>query len=450
MSRRVPLPRLTRRQRMARWQRERRQQLIYLTTFSALLVFVVGLVGWAGASKYYEDNLKPAARIADRAIPMRDFTRRLNFETQRFFSEVGATDDQARSPQYAGVISGLRKGALDSVVLGETLMAVAREDGSVPSRVEVDARVDQDYGELHVRHILVKVDDKAADKAKAEADAKAKAADLARQLQADAGNEQLWKDLAAKNSDDPGTKDQGGDLGWVNQSTGFVKEFTDAMYALTDGAVSDPVKSQFGYHVIQRMASRPVTQTPLYARLRKTGITLEDLRLFARGSLLRDRYDQRAKDAEIASPQPQVHLAVIVIRLPPPTNFDLYAEALKKINAVTDGVAQGKDFADLAKQYSDDLDTKNKGGDMGWVTRAMLPNRTIAADVFTRNAGERSDQHSLNPGGDIAIYKVLEKDEARAVTDDQRSKIREEAFTLWLAEVESRLGVQRLIPGLEF
>ncbi len=450
MARRVPLPRLTRRQRLARWQRERRQQLIYLTTFSTLLVFVLGLVAWAGASRYYENNLKPAARIGERAIPMRDFTRRFTFEKARFFHDIGASEDQERSPQYQSAANGLRKGALDSVVQGETLMTVAREEGTVPSRSDVDARVDRDFGELQVRHILVKVDADAKDKAKADADAKAKAEDLAKQLKADPMNDQLWRDLAAKNSDDPGTKDKGGDLGWVSTGSGFVKEFEQGMYALSDGQVSDAVKSSFGYHIIQRMASRPVTQSELWPRLKKNGITLDDLRVAARTSLLRDRYEQRVKGAEIPSPQEQVRLEQIVIRLPPPTNFELYAAALKKINAVTDGLARGDDFGKLAHDYSDDAETRDKNGEIGWVTRSMLPNKTIALDLFSRKVGERSDQHSLNSAGDIAIYLVLEQSDSRPVDEEQKAKIRDEAFTLWLTETESRLGVQRLIPGLEF
>ncbi len=450
MARRIPLPRLTRRQRLARWQRERRQRLIYLASFTTLLVFVLGLVAWSGATRYYDDKLKPAARVGDRAIPMRDFNRRLTFEKVRFLRDVGIPEERENDPQLRGQVSGLRKGALDQVVLGETLVTVAREDGSVPSRADVDARVDRDYGELHVRHVLLKVDADATDKTTADADAKAKAQDLAKQLKADPISDQLWRDLAAKNSDDPGTKDNGGDLGWVNASSGFVKEFEDAMYALSDGAVSDPVRSSFGYHIIQRVASRPVTQTTLWPRLRKNGLTLDDLRLFARTALLRDRYEEKVKSAEIPSPQEQVRLAQIVIRLPPPTNFQLYGDALRRINAITDGLAAGQDFGKLAKDYSDDLDTKDKNGEIGWVTRSMLPNTTIADDVFSRKMGERSDQHSLNSSGDIGIYLVLEKSGARPVDDEQKTKIREEAFTLWLAGQRSRLGVLPLIPGLEF
>src|SRR5919197_2666366 len=73
MARRIPLPRLTRRQRLARWQRERRQQALYVVIFSGVLFFVVGLVAWAASDKYYQDNLKPALRIDGAAVPVRDW-----------------------------------------------------------------------------------------------------------------------------------------------------------------------------------------------------------------------------------------------------------------------------------------------------------------------------------------------------------------------------------------
>jgi hypothetical protein len=57
--------------------------------------------------------------------------------------------------------------------------------------------------------------------------------------------------LAAQYSDDPGSKTQGGDLGWFARDQGLVKEFEDAAFSLPVGKVSDAVKTQFGYHLIK-------------------------------------------------------------------------------------------------------------------------------------------------------------------------------------------------------
>ncbi|MBX9817779.1 MAG: peptidylprolyl isomerase [Burkholderiaceae bacterium] len=60
-----------------------------------------------------------------------------------------------------------------------------------------------------------------------------------------------FEDIAKKESKDPGSGANGGDLDWANPSN-YVKEFSDALVALSKGKTTDtPVKSQFGYHIIR-------------------------------------------------------------------------------------------------------------------------------------------------------------------------------------------------------
>jgi peptidyl-prolyl cis-trans isomerase C len=60
-----------------------------------------------------------------------------------------------------------------------------------------------------------------------------------------------FEDIAKKQSKDPGSGANGGDLDWAAPGT-YVKEFSDAMVALKKGETSAaPVKSQFGYHIIR-------------------------------------------------------------------------------------------------------------------------------------------------------------------------------------------------------
>ena len=56
--------------------------------------------------------------------------------------------------------------------------------------------------------------------------------------------------LAAQNSDDPGSKGQGGDLGWATRES-FVAPFSEALFGMAPGEIRGPVKTQFGYHVIR-------------------------------------------------------------------------------------------------------------------------------------------------------------------------------------------------------
>jgi peptidyl-prolyl cis-trans isomerase D len=62
--------------------------------------------------------------------------------------------------------------------------------------------------------------------------------------------------LARANSQDPGSKDSGGDLGWVDRGV-MVKPFEDALFAMKAGEISGPVKTDFGYHVLQLREVKP-------------------------------------------------------------------------------------------------------------------------------------------------------------------------------------------------
>ena len=57
--------------------------------------------------------------------------------------------------------------------------------------------------------------------------------------------------LARRFSEDPGSKDQGGDLGWFRRGQGFVREFEQAAYRLRQGEISPPIKTYVGYHIIR-------------------------------------------------------------------------------------------------------------------------------------------------------------------------------------------------------
>src|ERR1700744_3935133 len=85
--------------------------------------------------------------------------------------------------------------------------------------------------EVHARHILVETEDEA----KAVEDELKKGADFA--------------ELAKKKSKDPGASD-GGDLGFFTKEQ-MVPEFSAVAFALEPGKISDPVKSQFGWHIIK-------------------------------------------------------------------------------------------------------------------------------------------------------------------------------------------------------
>lgn len=103
-----------------------------------------------------------------------------------------------------------------------------------------------------VSHILIAAPANADAAAQKAAEDKAKS--LAAQARAPGAD---FAALARANSDDAGSKAGGGDLGWIEHNGAMVKPFEDAVFALQGGAVSDPVKSEFGWHVIQLREIKP-------------------------------------------------------------------------------------------------------------------------------------------------------------------------------------------------
>jgi peptidyl-prolyl cis-trans isomerase SurA len=61
--------------------------------------------------------------------------------------------------------------------------------------------------------------------------------------------------LASITSEDPGSATQGGDLGWTAPGT-FVPEFEQTLSSLEEGEISEPFRTQFGWHIVQLLGKR--------------------------------------------------------------------------------------------------------------------------------------------------------------------------------------------------
>jgi len=109
--------------------------------------------------------------------------------------------------------------------------------------------------QVKVRHILISVN---SQDPKADAIAKAKAQGILDQLHHGAD----FAKLAKEYSDDPGSKAQGGELGWIKHGA-TVPAFDKAAFALQPGQTSDLVRSRYGYHIIQVEAKQPAHTKPL-------------------------------------------------------------------------------------------------------------------------------------------------------------------------------------------
>ena len=110
--------------------------------------------------------------------------------------------------------------------------------------------------QTHVRHILLRVSDRAQAPAVSR-----RMEDLRRQIER---GDKKFEDVARDVSED-GSATAGGDLGWASPGQ-FVPEFEEAMTALAPGAMSAPVVSRFGVHLIQVQERRSVSADPKAVR----------------------------------------------------------------------------------------------------------------------------------------------------------------------------------------
>lgn len=108
-----------------------------------------------------------------------------------------------------------------------------------------------------VSHILIELPASANDAVKTEA--RAKAEDLAKRA---AAGPQSFASLAKENSQDTGSANQGGDLGWITKNM-LVPQVEKAVFDLERGKVSGVVESPFGFHVINVVDIQPASVKPL-------------------------------------------------------------------------------------------------------------------------------------------------------------------------------------------
>ena len=104
-----------------------------------------------------------------------------------------------------------------------------------------------------------------------------------------------FADLAEEYSTDTGSKNQGGNLGMVTRGE-MVEEFEQAAFAMQPGQISDPVKSEYGYHIIkveEKTEARPGTLEENYDKIKDTLFKKKRVRI-----LLRWLYNKKNKKWE--------------------------------------------------------------------------------------------------------------------------------------------------------
>ncbi len=140
---------------------------------------------------------------------------------------------------------------------------------------------------------------------------------------------ELFSDLAKKHSEDPGSKNNGGELGWVKRGS-LVKRFETAAFTAPLKQITNPIESEFGFHLIETL--------------------------------------QRKGDKILVR-----H----ILNIPKITEDDNATYFNFATNLQRDSIKTLDDFIKFTKKYSEDKKTSKIGGDLGWVD----PNNFLIPEV---------------------------------------------------------------------
>lgn len=181
-----------------------------------------------------------------------------------------------------------------------------------------------------------------------------------------------FEEMAKAYSQDFYSAPYGGDIFYITAGD-IIPSFEEACYKLKSGEVyPEPVRTQFGYHLIKVTDRRP--------RI------------------------------------PEIRASHILVELKPGFTSEDSAKALEKIQSIKEKINLGEDFAELAKEFSDDEGTKNLGGDLGFFSRRMMVQPFDEA-AFNLEVGQVSDIVKTQFG--YHLIKVTDKKQIRSFDEEK-------------------------------
>jgi peptidyl-prolyl cis-trans isomerase D len=155
-------------------------------------------------------------------------------------AEIKAAYEKSKSKYQVPERRVVRYGLVD---VNQIRQNVQISDGQLKDEYQRNIKQYEVPNRVHVEHILLFTKGKTDAEV---AEIKKKAEDVLKQVKKGG----KFEDLAKKYSEDPGTKDKGGDLGWIVEKQ-TVPEFEKAAFGLNKGQVSDLVQTMYGFHIIK-------------------------------------------------------------------------------------------------------------------------------------------------------------------------------------------------------
>ncbi|RMF68751.1 MAG: hypothetical protein D6743_02945 [Calditrichaeota bacterium] len=246
---------------------------------------------------------------------------------------------------------------------------------------------------VKISHILVKVEPSE--------DALAAAQKKAEEVLARLKKGEDFAELARQYSQDPGSASRGGDLGFMKRGD-LVREFEEVAFSLEPGEISEPVRTQFGIHVMQLIEKR--------------------------GEKVHVRHILFRLDTSEADEQ---------------RTIDMLKELRRKI------LAGEMTFAEAAAKYSTDESTKDKGGDLGWFEIDQFQEEAFKKAILGLKPGEISEPVKTRFGYHLIRLEDHKPARKLNIADDWEQieswaldlKRRKE-FDKWVAQIKKDMYIE--------
>jgi peptidyl-prolyl cis-trans isomerase D len=226
------------------YEKERREALLG-TRLEGLETQALVVSDADAQAEYQRRNLKVGLQYV--SFPEKDFTSKVSKDPAAIKAYFSKNRGLFRTPEK-------RDGYLVVGTVADFLQGATISDSAVRKEYQDNIDTYRVPERVEVRHILVKTQGKPKEDV---AKLKAKAQDLLTQLQ-HGGN---FAELAKKNSEDPGSAEKGGDLGWITRGQ-TVPNFESAAFSLKPNQLSNLVETEYGFHILQVMAKQEARTQP--------------------------------------------------------------------------------------------------------------------------------------------------------------------------------------------
>ncbi len=363
-------------------------------------------------SKYKELLLKSSESMIEQLVIIRmaeidsvtvlekDVDRALERQIQNIISQSGS--EEAAEQVLGRKISDFKRSYKDDM---EGKLIAEKYTGDLTRSIEITRPEVEDFFKTYkdsipsfpkrhkVRHILVEIKPSEESSQKTELDA----LNILEEI-----NEGLsFEEAAKKYSEDPGSKDNGGYLGFVPRGT-FVKEFEKAAFTLNLNTISSPIKTQFGFHLIE-VLERSGEKVSVRHILLRTEVSDEDK-----------------------------------------------TKTYKTVSDLSKRISTKDNFILEAKEQSNDETTKDIGGLLGWINTdvyqvkelsAVINNieeNTCSAPILTDFGYHLLWVDDIEEGGPPTIEKNWIELEQMAL-----NKKKSDWYNDWIAKIKTKVYIKR-------